>query len=247
LEIFTLLSFLAGQTSTLRLHSGILVLPYRSPFESAKMAATLDYLSGGRLTLGVGSGWMKDEFDILGVPWRERGRLTDEYLAVIRALFEGHAHFESDHYRFDDVYFEPKPVQSPLPMWIAGTSEAALRRVARYGQGWFPVTTPDGLKGYRDRLRYLLDEEQRELDSVEIVAPVFVDLEQRAQAAGHGVGISHPDRMLEAIAIWLDAGATAVHVFSSELYGNSLQQVFDEAQWFSEHVMPEARKLRATR
>jgi probable F420-dependent oxidoreductase len=241
LEIFTLLTFVAAHTTRLRLHSGILVLPYRSPFVVAKLAATLDYLSGGRLTLGVGVGWMKDEFDIMAVPWERRGALADESLEVLRALFEGRG-VATAHYELGEVHFEPRPVQSPLPIWVAGKGPAALRRVARYGQGWFPVTTPEQLVPDLDQLRRYLDKEGRGGDAIDVVAAVIVDLEGRSGIPGMP-GVSNADEMLDHIASWVDAGVTAVHAFSNELYGNSVAQVLDETQWFAEEVMPHVRRM----
>jgi probable F420-dependent oxidoreductase len=242
LEIFSLLSFVAAHTTRLRLHSGILVLPYRSPFVVAKLAATLDFLSDGRLTLGVGVGWMKDEFDIIGVPWERRGALTDESLEILRALFEGRSPVATAHYEFGEVHFEPKPVQSPLPIWVAGRGPAALRRVARYGQGWFPVTTPEQLPPELEQLRRQLDKEGRGGDTIDVVTAVIVDLEGRSGIPGMP-GVSNADEMLEHVGRWVEAGVTTVHVFSNELYGDSVAQVLDEAQWFAEEVMPQLRRM----
>jgi probable F420-dependent oxidoreductase len=241
-EIFTLLSFIAGHTTVLRLHSGVLVLPYRPPIEVAKMAASLDHLSGGRLTLGVGVGWMRDEFEILEVSWSERGALTDESLEVLRALFEGRPRREG-RFRFEDVYFEPKPVQHPLPIWVAGTSGAALRRVARFGQGWFPVTTPDGLAAKRGELEALLNAQGRSIEEIDIVVPIVLDVGERAARVGLTTGVTHADQMLEEIDRWLTVGGTAVHVFSSELYGDSLTPVLEETEWFAQTIMPQLRRI----
>jgi probable F420-dependent oxidoreductase len=228
-EIFTLLSFVAGHTTSLRLHSGVLVLPYRPAIEVAKMAASLDHLSNGRLTLGVGVGWMRDEFEILGVPWERRGAMADESLEVIRALFDGVGRI-TERFAADDVIFEPRPTQNPLPIWVAGTSDAALRRVARFGNGWFPVTTPEGLPALRDKLTRLLEREGRSIDEVDIVFAVMAPTRDA-------------DAVLGQAERWLQAGCTAAHFFSSELYGNSLTAVLEDAEWFAEAVMPELRRM----
>jgi probable F420-dependent oxidoreductase len=158
LEMFTTFAFLAGQTSRLRFQPGVLLLALRSPFSTAKTVATLDYLSGGRLTLEVGVGWMKDEFDIAGVPFERRGAIIDEYLAALRTLFEGETAFAGAYISFPPVIFEPKPVQRPMPIHIGcGAGSAALRRVARFGQGWTPIGLSDHeVSAALPRLRELL-------------------------------------------------------------------------------------------
>ncbi|RLU99250.1 LLM class F420-dependent oxidoreductase [Streptomyces griseocarneus] len=135
-EPFTTLSWLAGVTSTVRLGTTVLVLPYRHPLLVARMAANLDRLSGGRLVLGVGVGWARQEFDALDVPFTARGRLTDEYLATLRDAWRAGAEDGTD----------------PIPVWIGGNSAAALRRVARFGDAWHPL----GLS--IDRMRTVLTE-----------------------------------------------------------------------------------------
>jgi len=158
LEMFTTFAFLAGQTTRLRFQPGVLLLALRSPFSTAKTVATLDYLSGGRLTLEVGVGWMRDEFDIAGVPFEQRGAIVDEYLAALRTLFEGDAAFAGEFISFPPVTFEPKPVQRPMPIHLGcGAGTAALRRVARFGQGWTPIgMSDDEVVAAQPRLRELL-------------------------------------------------------------------------------------------
>jgi probable F420-dependent oxidoreductase len=158
LEMFTTFAFLAGQTTRLRFQPGVLLLALRSPFSTAKTVATLDYLSGGRLTLEVGVGWMRDEFDIAGVPFERRGAIVDEYLAALRTLFEGGEAFEGEFISFPPVTFEPRPAQRPLPIHLGcGASPAALRRIARFGQGWTPIgMSDDEVVAALPRLRELL-------------------------------------------------------------------------------------------
>jgi probable F420-dependent oxidoreductase len=178
LEMFTTFAFLAGQTTRLRFQPGVLLLALRSPFSTAKTVATLDYLSGGRLTLEVGVGWMKDEFDIAGVPFERRGAIVDEYLAALRTLFEGDAAFDGQFISFPPVIFEPKPVQRPMPIHLGcGASTAALRRIARFGQGWTPIGLSDdevvaALPKLRELLARLGRDDQLELElSVGSVGP----------------------------------------------------------------------------
>lgn len=140
LEPLTCLAFLAGCTARIALGMSVLVLPYRHPLYWAKIATTIDHLSKGRLILGVGVGWMVEEFEALGAPFKDRGATSDEQLALLESLWaDERCQFEGRHYRFKDVAFYPKPLQTPrLPIWVGGEGAPAQRRAARYGDAWFP-------------------------------------------------------------------------------------------------------------
>jgi probable F420-dependent oxidoreductase len=144
LDIVATLSYVAAITSRITLGSSVLVLPYRNPVVLAKELASLDVLSNGRLLLGVAAGWLQEEFDMLGVPFRERGRRTDEYITLLRALWtQEQVTFHGSCFDLTAAAFFPKPVQRPQPpIWIGGGSPAALRRVARLGDGWIAVPRP---------------------------------------------------------------------------------------------------------
>ena len=118
----------------------VLVLPYRHPLYWTRVAASIERLSKGRLIMGVGVGWMEEEFAALGVPFRERGRMTDEQLEALTMLWrDEHISYSGKHYQFADVAFYPKPIQQPrTPVWVGGEGAAAQRRTARYGDAWFP-------------------------------------------------------------------------------------------------------------
>ena len=142
LEALTALAYLAGSTRRVRLGTHVLILPYRNPVLTAKVVTTIDNLSGGRLDLGVGVGWMQEEFEALGYAYYERrGAVTDEQIAVLKALWtEDVPRFEGTFYRFGPLGALPKPMQRPHPpLWIGGHTPAALRRVARSGDGWLPI------------------------------------------------------------------------------------------------------------
>jgi probable F420-dependent oxidoreductase len=139
LESFTTLSYLAARTSRIRLATGILVLPQRDPLLVAKQAATIHHLSGGRLTLGVGVGWIKEEYAYLRADFRGRGRRADEYIAAIRELLEAPApEFHGAHVDYSGALFSPRPT-APLPIVVGGTSRAALKRAATLGDGWHGI------------------------------------------------------------------------------------------------------------
>jgi probable F420-dependent oxidoreductase len=154
LEPMTMLSALAGVTRTIRLGTMVLVLPLRNPVYFAKEWATFDLLSGGRSILGIGVGWHEEEFALMGVPYRERGRRIEECLEILQALWAGdHVTYEGRHYRFRDLTIEPRPAQQPHPpIWIGGGTQPSekvygqtvanidpvLRRIARYADTWVP-------------------------------------------------------------------------------------------------------------
>ena len=142
LETFSILGVVAGATEKLRLVTSVLVLPYRNPVLTAKMVSSLDVLSGGRVTLGVGVGWLKEEFEALDSPdFAKRGAVTDEWIAIFKQLWtQSPASFKGKFYSYNDILTEPFPLQKPHPpIWVGGHSMPALRRTARHGDGWHPV------------------------------------------------------------------------------------------------------------
>lgn len=133
------LTWIAATTSKIKLATGILILPQRNPVVLAKEVATLDRMSGGRVLLGVGIGWLKEEFEAIGVPFAGRGRRTDEYVAAMRALWtEEKATHEGEFARFRDCILRPRPAQGSVPIHVGGHSDAAARRAGRLGDGFFP-------------------------------------------------------------------------------------------------------------
>ena len=142
LETLTTMSFLAGATRHIRFATSVMIAPYRNPIITAKMLASLDVLSNGRVIVGLGVGWMKEEFDNLGTPaFAERGRVTDEYIRAFRELWTSdNPTFSGQFCNFSNIVFLPKPVQKPtIPIWIGGHSKQAIRRAARLGDGWHPI------------------------------------------------------------------------------------------------------------
>ena len=142
LEPVTTLSFVAGQTSRITLGFSVLILPLRHPVLNAKMVTTLDVLSGGRVVFGAGLGWMPEEFEGMSADYRTRGRVTDESIEMFKALCtQDAASYTGRHFRISGKTFYPKPLQKPHPpVWIGGGSRAAMRRAARLGDVWFPMT-----------------------------------------------------------------------------------------------------------
>jgi len=147
------LSYVAALTKKIRLGTSVIILPVRNPVLLARAAASLDVLSGGRLELGVGIGWMRQEMDASGVPFGERGRIADEYIAILRRAWQGKSH-RGRFVQVPPMLLEPKPLRGTIPIWVGGNSDAALSRVARLGDGWIPMGTfePKTLKAKADRI-----------------------------------------------------------------------------------------------
>jgi probable F420-dependent oxidoreductase len=148
------LAYVAAAVPTLRLGTCILILPQRNPVVLAKELATLDHLTGGRVDLGLGVGWLEEEFRALGVAWERRGARNDEYVAAMRALWAGpHAEFHGEFVDFEPVTCSPRPVNGAIPILVGGDSLAAIRRAARLADGYFPGTTdPKKLAGLIQQL-----------------------------------------------------------------------------------------------
>jgi probable F420-dependent oxidoreductase len=164
LEPFTALTYLAAVTDRIRLGTGICLVPQRNPVYTAKAVTDLDALSGGRVEFGVGVGWLREEFEALGAPFDRRGQRADEYLAAMRSLWSDEvSEFHGELYDLRPCRMYPKPVQQPHPpVHVGGESDAALRRVARLGQGWFSFgRLPEDLPAALDRLDAALAAEGR--------------------------------------------------------------------------------------
>ncbi len=180
LEPINTLSFLAAHTTTVRLGTAMVLLPQRNPVYTAKEVATLDWLSNGRVDFGIGVGWLEEEFRAVNVSWPQRGRRTDEYLEVLHALWtEETSQFEGEFYSLDPCQMFPKPIQAPLPIHIGGESDAALKRVARAGQGWHSFNrTPEELAEPLARLDVLLADQGRTRSDITVtVCPYFQPLD----------------------------------------------------------------------
>lgn len=162
------MAYFAGATETIRVNSCISILPLQNPIVSAKALSTIDWFSGGRCMITFAAGWLKEEFDALGVPFNERGAICEEYLAAIIELWTSDTpEFEGKYVSFKDVAFEPKPVQKPhLPIWMGGDADAVLRRLGRHASGWWPfLTKPEQIPEKIDYIKSQPDYNGR-LDSV---------------------------------------------------------------------------------
>ena len=201
-EMLAVLSFLAGQTRTIRLVTSVIIVPHRNPLVAAKALATLDVLSNGRLVVGIGAGWMREEFEALDLPpFEERGAVTDEYVRAFKELWTSETPtFEGKYCRFSDITFLPKPVQKPHPpIWVGGESPRALRRTAELADGWyplganpnFPLEKPEQLAAAISRLASYAEKAGRNPLEIEIIhwIPRY-DLKKDGEALSNGERLS---------------------------------------------------------
>ena len=166
------LAYVAAVTQRIHLATGILILPQRSPLYTAKEVATLDVLSGGRVILGVGIGWLREEFEALRVPFEGRGRRTDEYVAALRTLWaEDNPTFSGEHVAFSDARMWPKPVRRSVPIVVGGHADSSARRAGRIGDGYFPGRAgADDLERLVGIARQSAEEAGRDPRALEITA-----------------------------------------------------------------------------
>ena len=169
---FIWLSYVAAATSTINLATGITILPQRNPLIIGKAIATLDRLSGGRVRLGVGAGWLKEEFDAIGVPFEERGDRLDETIRALRVLWsEPKPTFHGRFFDFTDCISEPKPVNGSVPITIGGDSARAARRAGELGDGYFPGSgSPEVIEKLVTRARKVAADNGRDGGAIEITA-----------------------------------------------------------------------------
>ncbi len=214
------LAMLGEHTNRIKLGTNIILLPLRHPLMLAKMISGLDVLTNGRLIIGAGAGWMKEEFDFLGAAsFEHRGTVMDEYLQIFKEVWtKEHPQHKGKYYQFDNLHFEPKPLQGTVPVLIGGNSEAALRRAVRYADGWLGLTMPftDYLK-YRDRLKALCIEYGRDFSTltVGIAQSCVIDLNaKRDPEAEKNVALSgHPETIAARIRKYQAEGLQHLGVF----------------------------------
>ena len=178
------LAYVARSTSTIRLATGILILPERNPVVLAKELATLDQLSSGRVTLGVGIGWLKEEFEALGIPFERRGARLEESIAAMRALWgQERASYEGSTVHFHDLYLRPQPGAGTIPIHIGGHSEAAARRAGRMGDGFFPFGIARGdLPHLVDTMGKAAEGAGRDPSAVEVTVASYTTADDEAVA-----------------------------------------------------------------
>jgi probable F420-dependent oxidoreductase len=239
IEVLITLGYLAGVTHRLNLGTSILVLPQRDPILVAKQAAAVDQLSGGRLILGVGAGWMAGEFANLGVDFRRRGRMMDEWLRLMRTLWrEPEPSFEGEWFYFSGTVFEPKPLQEGgPPLWIGGNSDAAMRRAATLGDAWHPGgLDPVALATEAGRLRQMAGDR-----AVEVTLRLVVDLdgESKRQTTERGGRLrlgGPPQAIVDTLQEYTAAGLDHLVVYFEH---RTAAELLDQLERFAAEVMPQ--------
>jgi probable F420-dependent oxidoreductase len=214
-EPFVLFGYLAGLTTQIEFVTGVIILPQRQTVLVAKQAAALDVLSGGRLRLGVGIGWNPVEYEALGENFKDRGRRSEEQVEVMRMLWTQElVSFEGKWHKITDAGLNPLPVQRPIPIWFGGTDDRALRRLARLGDGWFPLFGPDDkCRAAIEQIRSHARDAGRD--------PSAIGIEGRIT-----LGRRSADEWAMDLAAWKDLGATHLSV-------NTMKAEFTSA---AEHI-----------
>lgn len=214
-EMLTTLTWVAGHTATIGLGTSVAVLPIRNPVLNARQLATLDALSGGRLSYGVGIGWLREEASAMGLPWDHRAVRSEEHIAVLRTLWsatEPYVEFHGQFYDFPPMDPRPQPFQRPIPILIGGHSTAALSRAVRIGDGWISAPMPaQRLAGLLGELRRLADAHGKTFASLyKVASTAFVSASSFAEAVGtyRDLGVDQ----LQVVLPGHDAQAAIAHI-----------------------------------
>jgi probable F420-dependent oxidoreductase len=224
-EPFVFFGYLAGVTANLEFVPGVIILPQRQTALVAKQSAEVDVLTGGKFRLGIGVGWNDVEYQALGENFKNRGKRSEEQIAVLRALFTDEVvTFHGQWHHIEAAGLNPMPVQRPIPIWIGGSSEATLKRVGAIGDGWFPQRPPD------ETARQMV-ERTREYARAAGRDPASIGFEARVSIAG-----MTPDEWARQVEGWRDIGATHLTVNTMKAGLRSPQEHIDAIRRFKESV-----------
>ncbi|MGQ4807634.1 F420-dependent glucose-6-phosphate dehydrogenase [Candidatus Entotheonellaceae bacterium PAL068K] len=240
-----ILSHLSATTRRVVLGTSVLVLPYHNPVELAKYTATLDQMSGGRVTLGVGVGAMTEEFEALGIPLRQRGARTNTCIAIMKELWTNpDPSYASRGWRFSNLKFSPKPLQKPhIPLWIGGASPGALQRAATLGDGWHPSgISPEAFNTGRQEVRQLTAAAGRDPDALTLSVRVEVEAHgrpssQRAQSRTRLSG-DNVNQMIAGISAYQNVGVD--HIVLA-LNSGDMARITELMENIARQVMPQFR------
>jgi probable F420-dependent oxidoreductase len=238
---FPAMAYVAGATEKIRVNSCIAILPLQHPIITAKALSTMDWLSSGRVTVTFAVGWLEGEFEALGVPFHERGAMSEEYIqAIIELWTKEEPEFEGRYVSFRDVAFEPKPVQKPhLPVWFGGDADAVLKRTARYASGWWPfLTKPEDIPARIDFIRSQPDYNGK-------LSEVFYGFATTRVGEGHAVqedpkarpGMTKQE-IIDRLGWFKELGVTMSSVPIPMVA--HIDDYFDYTQWVAEEIMPAA-------
>ena len=246
LEQLNLMSFIAGITETVRLVNSVMILPHRNPLATAKMLATIDVLSKGRLTVGVGVGWMREEFEALSAPdFDKRGAASNEFLEIFKKCWtQDPVSHDGEFYSFKELRCMPHPVQNPHPpIWVGGHSKAALRRVAKYADGWHPVGAtsasplpPEEFRLLLEALKVMMKSERRNYDdlTISLKAPSY---DPGLVPVGHSrlLFSGAPERIAQDIS---DYQAMGVHEVIFDFRTPPASRTIENMAYFMKEVAP---------
>jgi len=246
LETLVTMGFLAGATKRIRFVTSVMILPYRNPIVTAKMLASLDVLSGGRVIVGAGVGWMKEEFETLRTEdYAERGKVTDEYIAAFRELWTSdNPSFNGKYCSFSNIIFQPKPVQKPtIPIWIGGHSSQAIRRAARLGDGWHPIggvptipLEPAGIKQDMDTLFDFAAKAGRDPNKIRVALKgSLFDREKQITPGKRRRFIGSAEEIASDIRDYRSAG---VDTMIFDVRRPSMTETLERMEWMTKEVFP---------
>ena len=243
LDSLTCLAFLAGCTEKITLGISVLVLPYRHPLYWTRVAVSIERLSKGRLIMGVGVGWMEEEFAAQGVAFKDRGRMTDEQLQIVSRLWtEEHISFQGKHYQFEDIAFYPKPIQQPrIPIWVGGEGISAQRRAGRYGDAWFPyfvTITPAELRAGYAAVQQIATEAGRDPAQVRLTCCRPIEVTRSPVPQDESVLRGTPEQLVEALKVYQQVGVDHLALqFMVPRWPERVEQI----ERFAREVMPHLR------
>jgi probable F420-dependent oxidoreductase len=247
LETLMTMGYLAGATKRIRFVTSVMILPYRNPIVTAKMLASLDVLSGGRVIVGAGVGWMKEEFETIRTePFEERGRVTDEYIAAYRELWTSDdPTFSGKYCNFSNIIFLPKPVQKPaIPIWIGGHSKQAIRRAARLGDGWHPIggvptipLEPEDVAKDMSMLREYADKAGRDPKKIRVALKgSLFDREKQIAPGKRRRFMGNTEEIAADIRDYRNVG---VDTMIFDVRRPSINETLDRMEWMAKEVFPQ--------
>lgn len=235
------LTFAAAVTERVRLGTTVLIIGYRGALQQAKAWATLDHLSGGRAILGVGVGWMREEFEAIGMPWDRRGERADETLEIFEALWRDElTTFEGPFTRFGPVGFSPKPPKGRIPVWVGGHTAPAFRRAARFGDAFHAAfATPTQLAAEWAAVRAACEAIDRDPDELELTQLVTLQFDTETERSGilHG----SDEQVIDQLGAYAEIGVTETVIYNGTR--GSLDARCDAVRRFSEVVLPALRTV----
>lgn len=231
--------YFAGATEKILINSSIAILPLQNPIVTAKALSTIDWLSSGRIIATFGVGWLEEEFDILGVPFKERGAMAEEYLAAIIELWtKDSPEFEGKYVSFKHVAFEPKPFRKPhLPIWLGGDADAVLKRAARYASGWWPfLTKPEDIPARIDFIKSQPSFKGGPFEVMYGFATTRIGDGHKPQHDPKLKDRMSAEEIVDRLGWFKELGVTMSSVQTPPMSG--IDEFMDYAQWVAEEIKP---------